>query len=64
MMVVVIVPQTREEKLSMYMKCTKRELAEMLVNRDMLDQELRAGESIYPRTQVFYTEETMPKEKS
>lgn len=27
-----ILPQTRDEKLAMYMKLTKREMAEMLVN--------------------------------
>ena len=29
-----IIEQTRDEKLAMYMKLTKRELAEMLANRD------------------------------
>ena len=32
-----IIEQTREEKIAMYMKLTKRELAEMLINcNDML----------------------------
>jgi len=29
-----IIKQSREEMLAMYMKCTKKELAEMLANRD------------------------------
>lgn len=32
---VIIIKQTRDEKIAMYMKLTKRELAEFLANRDM-----------------------------
>jgi hypothetical protein len=31
-----IVQQTKEEKIAMYMKCTKKELSEMLVNCNIL----------------------------
>ena len=27
-----VIEQTRDEKISMYMKCTKRELVEMVIN--------------------------------
>ena len=37
-----VIPQTRDEKIAMYMKLTKREIAEMLVNsNDALDNALR-----------------------
>lgn len=38
------VPQTFEEKVKMYMKCSKLQLAEMLSNRDILDDTLSAFE--------------------
>lgn len=37
-----VVPQTREEKIAMYMKCSKKELAEMLTNRDILEDTMKA----------------------
>lgn len=33
-----VVEQTREEKIAMYMKYTKAELASMLAQRDMVDK--------------------------
>jgi hypothetical protein len=33
-----IVKQTHEEKVAMYMKCKKKELAEMLATRDDYDE--------------------------
>ena len=36
-----IVEQSHEEKMVMYMKCTKKKLAEMLINcNDLLDNKL------------------------
>ncbi len=32
-----VVEQTHEECVKMYMRCTKRKLAEMLANRDVLE---------------------------
>ena len=47
-----VIPQTRDEKIAMYMKLTKREIAEMLVNSsEALDNALagyRAGVSQSP----------------
>ena len=36
-----IVEQTHEERVKMYMRCTKKELAEMLANRSALDDAQR-----------------------
>lgn len=36
-----VVKQTHEECMKMYMRCTKKELAEMLANRNMLDDAQR-----------------------
>ena len=33
-----VVKQTREEKIAMYRRMKKKDLAEMLANRDMLDE--------------------------
>ena len=35
----VVIPQTRDEKIAMYMKLTKRELAEMLANANQALQQ-------------------------
>ena len=41
-----VIEQTRDEKIAMYLKLPKRELAEMLVNvNDSLGSVLRAGTS-------------------
>jgi hypothetical protein len=37
-----IIEQTYEEKMAMYMKCTKKELAEMLINcNDILSMQMK-----------------------
>ena len=46
-----IIPQTRDEKIAMYMKLTKRELVEMLVNSNgVLDKLSQAQKPIWVRT--------------
>lgn len=50
-----VVEQTHEEKVQMYMKCTKRALAEFLATRDDLDKRL----SIAPSYTITTT--TIPK---
>ena len=41
-MVVQVIEQTREERVKMYMKCTKRELVEMVMNnQDIHDAKWR-----------------------
>ena len=39
-----VVPQTREEKVAMYMKCKKKELAEMMANRNIWEDILKETE--------------------
>lgn len=36
-----IVKQTKEEKVAMYMKYTKKQLAEMLATRDIIEEEVQ-----------------------
>lgn len=52
-MVVQVIEQTREEKIAMYMKMTKREIAEMLTNaNDAIDLLQKARQ--YTRTTSFW----------
>ena len=46
-MIVQVVKQTHEEKVAMYMKCKKKELAEMLATRDDYDEMLDNTENNY-----------------
>ena len=42
-----VVKQTHEEKVAMYMKCKKRQLAEMLATRDDYDEIISNTENNY-----------------
>ena len=46
-MIVQVVKQTHKEKVAMYMKCKKKELAEMLATRDDYDEMLGNTENNY-----------------
>ena len=42
-----IIKQTHEEKVAMYMKCEKKELAEMLATRDDFEEMISSTENNY-----------------
>jgi len=58
-----IVEQSREERLRMYMKLSKKELAEMLINcNDLLTNALKPLQNCYPIEQGTYVINTCQHE--
>ena len=56
-MMVQVVKQTHEEKVAMYMKCKKKQLAEMLATRDDYDE-------INSNTENYYYDSTSSQRQS